>query len=109
MYGWIKDAIKETIEIRKKFGQGDRHFISSVTQGEGSKKAEIVFYRKENRYFITANDKPVATALNKADCVKKAFINGDINDETYVLFTRGHKASVEYRKDQIRKEKRYGK
>ena len=100
-YGWIDKAINDTIKTRKKFNTEGRKFIASCD----ADKHETVFYRNGLRYFIAIDGNPVATGFSATDCAKKAFLDGKIKDETYVLFTRGYNASIEYRKNKNRKEK----
>ena len=99
---WIETAIKDTIKTRIKFDTRGRKFIASIEEGNH----KTVFYRNGLRYFIATDETPIATGLNAMDCAKKAFVNGKIDDETYVLFTRGHNEAIAYRNNKRRKEKR---
>lgn len=106
--GWIERAIKDDLKRRISFARMDREIIQTVdVEGEFGRKAkETIFYRNGLRYFISVNGTPVATALTRNECAKKAFLNGHISDSDYVSFTRGHAASVRYDRSRGRGNKR---
>ncbi len=105
-YGWIERMIKDEIKTRIKFARMNREVIQTSVIEEGTrKKRETIFYRNGNRYFISVDGKPVATAFTKLDCAKRAFLNGDITDSDYVSFTKGHAAAVRYDQDKNRKNR----
>ena len=100
--GWIDSVLKDTIKMQMKFDTRGRKFIASSEKD----KHNTVFYRNGLRYFIAIDNTPIATGFTAVDCARKAFLDGKIDDETYVLFTRGYAQSQSYRNSKSRKEKR---
>lgn len=100
--------VKAYLRTKCKYEVNGRKVIASVSEadGYGKIKNEKVMYRNGLKVFIAKDGQPVATGKTISECARKAFIDGQITDSDYVLFTHGYDASKKYQRDKSRRETR---